>query len=88
MNRTSDGFAIRVVIVMASVVTILGMLIMAYLAIHDIPIPDQIDRLTTISAAGALALLGRTSSGPHETTIANTKSDPVPVEETPKKGRK
>jgi hypothetical protein len=84
--KSSDGFAIRVVVVTLAVATIFGMGLTGYLAVHDSAIPDQLDRLITLMAGGLLGILSRTSSGATETQpvkVVNKDHERVPVDETP-----
>lgn len=84
-TRNSDDFAIKAVVVTLAILSVGGFLSIAYLAIIDAPIPDQLDRLVAGSLAALVGILAATRTGPTE--VVAPVGQPVAVEEVdpPKK---
>lgn len=72
-ERSVQQTAVLWVVGTACIVFIGGAFAMAYLAVNDIAIPDQLDRLVQLAAVGALALLGRTTDTKQEAKEAAEK---------------
>lgn len=70
MSRPEKGSpaqrAIASVVYTACAIAFVGMLVMCYLSIQELPIPDRLDKYATAALIGALALLGRTSDAKAE----------------------
>lgn len=76
---TSDHFAVRVVIVALATSALVGVAVMGYLNIRQVPVQDPFDRLVTFLAGALAGVLAKTSTGPTE--VIAPPGEAVAVEE-------
>jgi hypothetical protein len=82
----TDRFTVRVVVCVLGIGVLGGLAALAYLAMTQTAIPDQLDRLITFLAGGLASVLATTrSSGeePQPVQVTNTTTDPVVVDQLP-----
>lgn len=80
----TDRFTVRVVVATLAASVLGGLAAMAYLAMTQTPIPDQLDRLVNFLAGGLAGVLvsTRSTGDPAQPVeIVNNEDQPVPVDQ-------
>ena len=88
LSRSSDVFAVKIAVVTAALVTLLGLAILGFLAITDADVDpelvDRIDRIVQSAFTGLLALLAATRTGTQPVQVMNAgPGEEVPVDPAP-----
>lgn len=76
----SDKFAVRVVIVVASIVALASLAAMIVMGLTHQQVPDNIDRAFATAFGSLIGVIAATRTDTQAVNVVNPPTDPVPVE--------
>jgi hypothetical protein len=81
----SDGFAVKVAVLVLAFIAIAGSVTIYALAMLERTIPEEVVASTAAAVTGTLGLLAATRTGPTDVVVQNEgPAEAIPVDETPR----